>query len=114
MIFISFIIKPLWFSEIRLTLFLPTFKSAVFLYLGPIGVVTRQKFTNVTSKVEVFLEQREVAFLLPSKICENLNFSTVHPEKFKHSEILLGDKVQRADLTCEIIRKVAPFVLSKL
>ena len=26
-------------------------------------------------KVEIFLEQREVAFLLPSKICENLNFS---------------------------------------
>ena len=34
-------------------------------------------------KVEIFLEQREVAFLSPSKICENLNFST---------EILLGDK----------------------
>ena len=28
------------------------------------------------SKVEKFLEQREVAFLSPSKICENLNFST--------------------------------------
>ena len=27
-------------------------------------------------KVEIFLEQREVAFLSPSKICENLNFST--------------------------------------
>ena len=27
-------------------------------------------------KVETFLEQREVAFLSPSKICENLNFST--------------------------------------
>ena len=26
-------------------------------------------------KVEIFLEQREVAFLSPSKICENLNFS---------------------------------------
>ena len=32
----------------------------------------------VLSKVEIFLEQREVAFLSPSKICENLNFSTVH------------------------------------
>ena len=30
------------------------------------------------SKVEIFLEQREVAFLSLSKICENLNFSTVH------------------------------------
>ena len=29
-------------------------------------------------KVEIFLEQREVAFLSPSQICENLNFSTVH------------------------------------
>ena len=27
------------------------------------------------SKVEIILEQREVAFLSPSKICENLNFS---------------------------------------
>ena len=27
-------------------------------------------------KVEIFLEQREVAFLSPSKICENLNLST--------------------------------------
>ena len=25
-------------------------------------------------------------------ICENLNFSIVHPEKFKFSQILLGDK----------------------
>ena len=44
------------------------------------------------SKVEIFLEQRKVAFLSPSKICENLNFSTVHPEKFKFSQILPGDK----------------------
>jgi hypothetical protein len=42
-------------------------------------------------KVEIFLEKR-VAFLSASKICENLNFSTVHPEKFKFSQILLGDK----------------------
>ena len=27
-------------------------------------------------KVEIFLEQREVAFLSPSKNCKNLNFST--------------------------------------
>ena len=31
---------------------------------------------KVDVKVEIFLEQREVAFLSPSKICENLNFST--------------------------------------
>ena len=33
---------------------------------------------SVLVKVEIFLEQREVAFLSPSKICKNLNFSTVH------------------------------------
>ena len=43
-------------------------------------------------KVEIFLEQREAGFLSPRKICENLNFSTVHHEKFKFSQILLGDK----------------------
>ena len=43
-------------------------------------------------KVDIFLEQREVAFLSPSKVCENLNFSTVHPEKFKFLQILLGNK----------------------
>ena len=47
---------------------------------------------HFSSKVEMFLEQKEVAFLSPSKICRNLNFSTVHPEKFKFSQILLGDK----------------------
>ena len=31
-----------------------------------------------SNKVKIFLEQREVAFLSPSKICENLNFSIVH------------------------------------
>ena len=36
-------------------------------------------------KVEIFLEQREIAFLSPSKIFENLNFST-------EIQILLGDK----------------------
>ena len=33
---------------------------------------------DLDSKVEIFLEQEEVAFLSPSKICENSNFSTVH------------------------------------
>ena len=28
--------------------------------------------------------------------------------------LLFLNKVQRADLTCDVIRKVAPFVLSKL
>ena len=30
------------------------------------------------SKVEIFLEHSEVAFLSPSNFCENLNFSAVH------------------------------------
>ena len=34
-----------------------------------------------------FLEQREVAFLSPCKVCENLNFST----EIQIFEILLGD-----------------------
>ena len=34
-----------------------------------------QSFFHVV-KVEIILEQRYVAFLSPSKICENLNFST--------------------------------------
>ena len=50
----------------------------------------RIKFLNIVSKahqvsflrnlfkVEIFLEQSEVAFLSSTKICENLNFSTVH------------------------------------
>ena len=32
-------------------------------------------FFDIQGKVEIFLEQREVAFLSPIKICENLNFS---------------------------------------
>ena len=40
------------------------------------------------TKVKIFLEHREVAYLSPSKICENLNFSTEN----QFSEILLGDK----------------------
>ena len=33
-------------------------------------------------------------------------------ERFDKEQIVV--KVQRADLTCDVIRKVAPFVLSKL
>ena len=39
-------------------------------------------------KVEIFLEQREVAFLSPSKICRNLNFQRFTVEKFKFSQPL--------------------------
>ena len=39
-------------------------------------------------KVEIILEQRQVAYLSPFKICENLNFST----QFKFWQIQLGDK----------------------
>ena len=35
----------------------------------------RQFSKQASSKVEIFLDQREVAFLSPSKICKNLNFS---------------------------------------
>ena len=37
----------------------------------------------ITVKVEIFLEQREVAFLSASKICENLNFSTFESLHFR-------------------------------
>ena len=42
--------------------------------------------------VEIFIEQREVAFLSPSEICENLKFSAVHLKKIKFLQILLGDE----------------------
>ena len=39
-----------------------------------------EKFIKTLSgkllKVEIFLEEREIAFLSPRKICENFNFST--------------------------------------
>ena len=35
------------------------------------------------SKVEIFLEQRKVAFLSPSKICENSNFFYCAPLKIQ-------------------------------
>ena len=37
--------------------------------------VSRPRGDHVSLKVEIVLEQREVAFLSRSKICENLNFS---------------------------------------
>ena len=43
-------------------------------------------------KVEIILEKSQVAFLSPSENSENLNFSTVRVERFKFSELLLGDK----------------------
>ena len=39
-------------------------------------VKTQNGHKIISTEVEIFLEQREVAFLSPSKICENLNFST--------------------------------------
>ena len=42
-------------------------------------------FAQRQAKVELFIEQREAAFLSPSKICEKWNFST-------EIQILLGDK----------------------
>ena len=57
------------------------------------------------------------------KKCRAERFHIVQETKFlfKESKIKLRlcekddlNKVQRADLTCDVIRKVAPFVLSKL
>jgi hypothetical protein len=36
----------------------------------------KKRALEISSKVEIILEQREIAFLSPSKICENLKFST--------------------------------------
>ena len=33
------------------------------------------KNKSIFDKVEIFLEQRQVAFLSPNKVCENFNFS---------------------------------------
>ena len=40
------------------------------------NITVRQIQCSNTDKVKIFLEKREVAFVSPSKICENLNFST--------------------------------------
>ena len=44
---------------------------------GKLGENSLIKITvqGLLSKVEIFLEPREVAFLSPSKICQNSNFS---------------------------------------
>ena len=48
--------------------------------LRPQPIIRKRKkvltYSLICTKVEIFLEQREVAFLSPSKIRENLNFST--------------------------------------
>jgi hypothetical protein len=54
-----------------------------------------------TFKVEIFLEQTEIAFLSPSKICENFNFST-------EIQNLLGYK--KATYLCS---KIASTLLSR-
>jgi hypothetical protein len=66
-----------------------------------------QEKDNLSDKVEIVLEKREVAFLSPSKISENLNFSTVHLWKFKFSQILLGDK--NATYLCSKIISILTF-----
>ena len=44
-----------------------------------ISQMVQSRASNIKSgKVEIFLEQREVVFLSPCKICENLNLSSVH------------------------------------
>ena len=39
-------------------------------------IAARGGVEATTGKVEIILEQRQVAFLSPGKICKNLNFST--------------------------------------
>ena len=56
---------------------------------------------NICLKVEIFLEQREVAFLSPSKICENLNFST---EIFANSTYLCSKIISTLTVFCEVAR----------
>ena len=55
----------------------PPSKSGPPEHMGTWGLWSPPIFGKLV-KVEIFLEQREVAFLSLSKICENLNFSTVH------------------------------------
>ena len=43
---------------------------------GPVLMAWKEVTIKIYDKVEIFLEQREVAFLSPSKICEKLNLST--------------------------------------
>ena len=66
------------------------------IHLLRIGDKVREKFSI---QAEIFLEQREGAFLSPSKIRENLNFST-------EIQILLGDK--NAPYLCSKIISTLP------
>ena len=56
-----------------------TVNQPIRLYQGCVIVLGKTNmFRYVSLKVEIFLEQREVAFLSPSKICKIFDFSTVH------------------------------------
>ena len=57
----------------KILLILISLPLALSVHVGKIRAVSSIPYL---SKVELFLEKREVAFLSPSKICENLNFST--------------------------------------
>ena len=68
------------FKEINLKYSIELFMSFATIFwnviLGLYYDILGWKFWSLNFKVEIFLEQGEVAFLSPSKICENLNFST--------------------------------------
>ena len=66
------LLRPLKFGSSKFSNF--WYKLSVFLQNTNIPSRSIRDIWN--SKVEIFLEHREVAFLSPSKICENLNFST--------------------------------------
>ena len=57
-------------------------------YCGNVKNISNLCGFHCTGKEEIILEQREVAFLSPSKICE----IWISVEKFKFSQILLCDK----------------------
>ena len=57
----------------KILLILISLPLALSVHVGKIRAVSSIPYL---SKVELFLEQREVAFLSPNKIWENLNFST--------------------------------------
>ena len=50
---------------------------------GRIEGAAGQRRRTLPIKVEIVLEQREVAFLSPSKSCENLNFFYCAPLKIQ-------------------------------
>ena len=80
---------PRWgFSQTSLFFSIMTLYSKNRIGYGVVSV----RLHKTICKIEIILDQREVAFLSPSKICEHLNFQRCTVEKFNFLQILLGDK----------------------